>query len=154
MKVSSAFLYGLSEIILTIATAFTVSTFRFIPVETTECGTQTEWDEGDDNGRCIGNGSCDGNCDGDGVHGRCIGDGDGTRNGDTIVTVMDGATAAVMDGTMTTAFDGDDGNMTVTTAMNRSAAIEEVEDYDGICFMLVKILDAFIRRGTSHAAKC
>ena len=32
--------------------------------------------------------------------------------------------------------------------------IEEVEDYNDICFMTVKILDAFIFRGTSHAAKC
>ena len=67
---------------------------------------------------------------------------------------MDCATATVVECAMTTALDSNNSDTTATTAMDRSVAIEEVEDYDGICFMTVKILDAFIRRGTSHAAKC
>ena len=66
---------------------------------------------------------------------------------------MDCATATVVECAMTTALDSNNSDATATTAMDRSVAIEEVEDYDGICFMTVKILDAFIRRGTSHAAK-
>ena len=125
-----------------------------IPVEATECGTQTEWDDDDGDGRCVGNGWCDGDCNSDGIDDCCDGDCDGARDGDASATVMDGAMATVIGGAMTTALEGNDGNVTVTTAMDGLTAIEEVEDNNSICFMTVKILDAFIPRGTSHVAKC
>jgi hypothetical protein len=161
-----------------------------IPVETTECGMQTKWDDGNGNGRCNGNGRYHGDSDGDGVNYWCDSNGDGTRyrdasaaamgnvrsysdsdganidalcndgngdgmrDGDALVTAMDGLTATVVECAMTTALNGNDDDSTATAATDGSTVIEEVEDYDGICFMTVKIMDAFICRGTSHAAKC
>jgi hypothetical protein len=95
-----------------------------------------------------------GSSNGDNVDDLCDdGDGDGMHNEDASVMAMDGLTTTVVGCTMPTALDGKDGDATVTTAMDGLMAIEEVEDYNGICFMMVKILDALICRGTSHKAK-
>ena len=102
----------------------------------------------------MGDGWCHGNIDSDGINDRCNGDGDGTHDGDASAMAMDGAKASVVEGVMTTALDDDNGNATAATVMKGLAAIEEVEDYKGICFMTVKRLDAFICRDTSYAEKC
>ena len=59
-----------------------------IPVETTECGMQTKWDNGDVDGRWDRDGWYHGDSDSDSVDDWCDGNGDGTRNGDASATAM------------------------------------------------------------------